>query len=40
MDQRGEATKAFYSALAPEQKQVFDSQSTRRGHRGHRGHRS
>jgi periplasmic protein CpxP/Spy len=35
MDRRGEATKAFYAALTPEQKKVFDDATARRG--GHRG---
>ena len=35
MDQRGEATKAFYATLTPEQKKVFDDNAMRRpGHRG------
>lgn len=40
MDKRGDATKTFYAALAPEQKKVFDEQSLRRGHgeQGGRGH--
>jgi hypothetical protein len=37
MDKRSDATKTFYSALAPEQKKVFD-EATLRGHRGGRGH--
>lgn len=32
-DRRGEATKAFYAALTPEQQKTFDAQT----HRGHRG---
>ncbi|GDY36622.1 Spy/CpxP family protein refolding chaperone [Acidovorax sp. NB1] len=31
-DRRGEATKAFYAALTPEQQKTFDAQA----HRGHR----
>jgi periplasmic protein CpxP/Spy len=38
MDKRGEATKAFYAALSPEQKKVFDSETARHGHRGGREH--
>lgn len=34
MDRRGEATKAFYNALTPDQKKVFDAETSRRGHRG------
>jgi Spy/CpxP family protein refolding chaperone len=30
MDQRGEATKAFYAALTPEQQKVFDTNAMRR----------
>lgn len=51
MDQRGEAAKAFYATLTPEQKKRFDEQTARmmarRGgmggdhdHHGHRGHHS
>jgi Spy/CpxP family protein refolding chaperone len=50
MDQRGEAAKAFYATLTPEQKKRFDEQSARRmtrdggmghhDHHGHRGHHS
>lgn len=36
MDQRAEATKAFYGQLTPEQQKVFDAQTLRRGH-GMRG---
>jgi protein CpxP len=32
MNQRGEATKAFYSTLTPEQKKVFDAESLKFGH--------
>lgn len=35
MDQRDEATKAFYATLTPEQKKVFDASTTR--HHGRRG---
>ncbi|MEO6322967.1 MAG: Spy/CpxP family protein refolding chaperone, partial [Polaromonas sp.] len=42
MDKRGEATKAFYSALSPEQKKTFDAEHQKMGqHKGHghgRGH--
>lgn len=35
MEQRGEATKAFYATLTPEQKKVFDESTLRRpGRRG------
>ena len=44
MTQRGEATKAFYAVLTPEQQKVFDANTPRRGqdgrmggHRGHKG---
>jgi len=37
MDKRGEATKAFYAALSPEQKKLFDNETARRGHGGHHG---
>ena len=45
MEQRGEATKAFYAVLTPEQQKVFDASITRRqgpdgrkgGHMGHMG---
>ncbi len=36
-DRRGEATKAFYAALAPEQQKTFDAR-TLHGHGGHGGH--
>jgi protein CpxP len=36
-DKRGEATKAFYAALTPEQQKVFDAETARHGGRGHRG---
>lgn len=44
MDKRGDATKAFYAALSPEQQKVFDSQPMGRGGmggmggKGHHGH--
>jgi protein CpxP len=39
MDKRGDATKALYAALTPEQQKVFDAeQKNRRGHHGHGGH--
>ena len=40
MDKRGEATKAFYAALSPEQQKTFDAEHRNMGHRqGHgRGH--
>ena len=37
MDKRADATKTFYAALSPEQKKVFDTESSRFGHRGGRG---
>lgn len=45
MAQRGEATKAFYAVLTPEQQKAFDASTARHfgqdgrmgGHRGHRG---
>jgi protein CpxP len=37
MDRRGEATKAFYAGLSPQQKKVFDDETARRGRGGH-GH--
>ena len=46
MDRRGDATKAFYTALDVEQKKTFDNvgmrfmQGGKRGHRGHHGPRS
>lgn len=36
MDQRADATKAFYAQLTPDQQKVFDAQTLRRGH-GMRG---
>jgi periplasmic protein CpxP/Spy len=38
MDRRGEATKAFYAALAPAQQKAFDALGASRG-RGERHHR-
>jgi Spy/CpxP family protein refolding chaperone len=38
MDQRGEATKAFYAALNPEQQKTFDAEHAKFGQRGGRGH--
>jgi len=35
-DRRGEATKAFYAALSPEQQKTFDAQTHRGGPRMHR----
>ena len=32
MDKRGEATKAFYAALTPDQQKVFDSEHAKGGH--------
>ena len=42
MKQRGEAVKAFYAQLTPEQQKVFDERGMRHGkgegrHGGHRG---
>ena len=34
MDRRGDATKAFYAALTPEQQKVFDSEQKKRGEHG------
>lgn len=39
MDKRGDATKAFYAALSPDQQKVFDAATTRRGHGWHHGGR-
>lgn len=36
-DRRGEATKAFYAALTPEQQKTFDAQAHHRGHHGMHG---
>lgn len=39
MDKRGDATKAFYAALSPEQQKVFDANAMpHRGHGGPGGH--
>ncbi|MGB3071029.1 MAG: Spy/CpxP family protein refolding chaperone [Ottowia sp.] len=38
MRQRGEATKAFYAQLTPEQQKTFDSETLRHGRHGKRGH--
>ncbi|MES2361417.1 MAG: Spy/CpxP family protein refolding chaperone [Pseudomonadota bacterium] len=36
MDRRGEATKAFYAALSPEQQKTFDAEHKKHGpHKGH-----
>lgn len=37
MKQRGDATKAFYAQLTPEQQKVFDTQSMRHGRGGMHG---
>lgn len=38
MDKRGDATKAFYATLTPEQQKVFDANAMRRsGRDGHKG---
>ena len=37
MDKRGEATKAFYAALSPEQQKTFDAEHRKMGREG-RGH--
>ena len=37
MDKRGDATKAFYAALTPEQQKVFDVEQKKRGTRGEHG---
>lgn len=37
MDKRADATKVFYAALSPEQKKVFDTESSRFGRHGGRG---
>lgn len=38
MDRRADATKAFYAALTPDQKKVFDAEAARRhGRHGHHG---
>lgn len=38
MDKRGDATKAFYAALSPEQKKVFDAEFARMGRHAEHGH--
>ena len=37
MDKRGDATKAFYATLSPEQKKVFDAEFAKMGQRGEHG---
>jgi hypothetical protein len=39
MDKRADATKAFYAALSPDQRKVFDAESSRFGRHGGRGGR-
>jgi len=38
MDKRGEAAKAFYAALSPEQQKTFDAEHRKMGEQGGRGH--
>ena len=38
MDKRGEATKAFYAALSPEQQKTFDAEHRKMGQHDGRGH--
>lgn len=38
MDKRGEATKAFYTALSPEQQKIFDAEHRKMGRHGGHGH--
>lgn len=38
MDKRGEATKALYTALSPEQQKTFDAEHRKMGHGEGRGH--
>ncbi|MDB5938738.1 MAG: hypothetical protein JWP77_1102 [Polaromonas sp.] len=38
MDKRGEATKALYAALSPEQQKTFDAEHRRMGEQRGRGH--
>ena len=38
MDKRGEATKAFYAALSPDQQKVFDAEHKMRGDHHGGGH--
>ena len=40
MDQRGEATKALYAVLSPEQQKTFDLEASQRGGRHAGGHHS
>ena len=37
MNKRGDATKAFYATLTPEQQKVFDAEQKKRGARGEHG---
>jgi protein CpxP len=37
MDRRGDATKAFYAALTPEQQKVFDAQHQKHWQHGGKG---
>ena len=39
MDKRGEATKAFYAALSPEQQKTFDAEHLKMARHGGGGHR-
>ena len=39
MNKRGDATKAFYASLSPEQKKVFDGEFAKMGQRSERGMR-
>lgn len=39
MDKRGDATKAFYATLSPEQQKVFDAEFAKMGRHGEREHR-
>jgi Spy/CpxP family protein refolding chaperone len=38
MDKRGDATKAFYAALSPEQQKIFDAEHRKMGQREGHGH--
>lgn len=38
LQQRGEAVKAFYAQLTPEQQKLYDERALRGGRHGHRGH--
>ncbi|MFZ3141401.1 Spy/CpxP family protein refolding chaperone [Polaromonas sp.] len=40
MDKRGEATKAFYAALSPEQQKTFDAEHRKMGQHGGPGQRA